>query len=100
MRRVVYNWKGGFGKFTIACNLASISTQEGKRVLLVDIDPQGNSTHYLLGRHGKEIPPDSFDCLDDWLCFASRVGGPRVCIHSSPFSVLDVLPSHPDLEKL
>ena len=49
MRRVVYNWKGGVGKSTIACNLAVIATQEGKQVLLVDLDPQGNSTHYLLG---------------------------------------------------
>ena len=49
MRRVVYNWKGGVGKSTIVCNLAAIATQEGKRVLLEDLDPQGNSTHYLLG---------------------------------------------------
>ena len=68
--------------------------------MLVDLDPQGNSTHYLLGRPGKEIFPNGFDCFNDWLLFTSRVGGPRACIHSSPFSGLDVLPSHPDLEEL
>ena len=100
MRRVVYNWKGGVVKSTIACNLAAIATQEGKQVLLVDLEPQGNSTHYLLGRPGKEIFPSGFDCFNDWLRFTSRVGGPRACIHSSPFKGLDVLPSHPDLEEL
>ena len=100
MRRVVYNWKGGVVKSTIACNLAAIATQEGKQVLLVDLEPQGNSTHYLLGRPGKEIFPSGFDCFNDWLRFTSRVGGLRTCIHSSPFKGLDVLPSHPDLEEL
>ena len=49
MRRVVFNQKGGVGKSTITCNLAAISAQQGKRTLVVDLDPQGNSTQYLLG---------------------------------------------------
>lgn len=49
MRRVVFNQKGGVGKSSITCNLAAISAARGKRTLVVDLDPQGNSTHYLLG---------------------------------------------------
>ena len=49
MRRVVFNQKGGVGKSTITCNLAAISAHNGLRTLVVDLDPQGNSTHYLLG---------------------------------------------------
>lgn len=49
MRRVVFNHKGGVGKSTITCNLAAISAQQGRRVLVIDLDPQANTTRYLLG---------------------------------------------------
>ena len=49
MRRVIFNQKGGVGKSSITANLAAISAARGRDTLVVDLDPQGNSSHYLLG---------------------------------------------------
>ncbi|UOO37566.1 ParA family protein [Oscillospiraceae bacterium CM] len=45
----IFNNKGGVGKTTFLCNLASyLQTKCGKKVLVVDADPQCNSTSYVL----------------------------------------------------
>lgn len=48
MKISVSGRKGGVGKTTVSCGLASIFASQGKRTLVVDLDPQSNSA-YVLG---------------------------------------------------
>jgi cellulose biosynthesis protein BcsQ len=43
----VFTNKGGVGKTTLLCNLAAILAKHGKKILVVDADPQTNATQYM-----------------------------------------------------
>ncbi|MBI5791554.1 MAG: ParA family protein [Rhodocyclales bacterium] len=100
MKRVVFNQKGGVGKSTITCNLAAIAAARGARTLVIDLDPQANSTQYLLGdaANGLELTANQF--FDQMLSFKLRPLPTEDFITATPFENLSILPSGPALEEL
>lgn len=101
MRRVVFTQKGGVGKSSIACNLAAISAHRAYRTLLVDLDPQGNATEYVLGKKAADLSPTVETFFEQTLAinpFGKKDIGELV--HESDHPMLSVLPSSPNLEFL
>jgi chromosome partitioning protein len=85
----IANQKGGVGKTTTAVNLGSYLAAAGKRVLLVDVDPQSNATSSL-GVEGKNVSLSTYDILLN--------GAPArgAILHTSQEG-LDLIPSAPTL---
>jgi chromosome partitioning protein len=103
MKRVVFNQKGGVGKSTITCNLAAIAAArggKGARTLVVDLDPQANSTRYLLGAAASELENTVTEFFDQMLNFKLRPKATEEFIHATPFENLFIMPADAALEEL
>jgi chromosome partitioning protein len=65
MRRIaIINQKGGVGKTTSCCNVGAAMAAAGRRVLLIDLDPQANLTMHL-GHEPDSDKPSIYDVLTD-----------------------------------
>lgn len=85
----IINQKGGVGKTTTAVNLSSALGQKGKKILLADLDPQGNATSGV-GVNKRDVKISSYHVLMEEAAASEA-------IVATPYKNLKLLPSNIDL---
>ena len=84
----ISNQKGGVGKTTTAISLAAALVEKGSRVLLIDLDPQGNATSGL--GIGKDRPQSVYGVI-------VREEALKTAVVATDVAGLDLLPSSPEM---
>ena len=92
----VCNQKGGVGKTTTSINLAACLSAAERKTLIVDMDPQSNTTTGL-GFDKNEIEYSVYDVLTSSSENPDHIKAVNAILHVDSIKYLDILPSTPDL---
>ncbi len=101
MRHVIFNQKGGVGKSSITVNLAAISAHQGQRTLIIDLDPQCNSTHYVMGDTAGEHGATIGGFYKQFLYFRlTPPSDPGKYVSATEYDNLFIIPGSPELAEI